>query len=102
MAARMKVEQIHPGEPIDPLLVGAVLARDLVVGADRWSKGRRLSFEDLAALRVNAVAGRGPWAERAATEGGGAAPLSVTVLVPEPGDVHENDAAIRLAAALIG
>ena len=49
-----------------------------------------------------APSGRGPWAERATAEGGVASPLAVTVLVPEAGDVHENDAAVRLAAALVG
>lgn len=98
----MRLEHIRPGEQVDPALTGAVLARDLVVGVDRWSKGRRLSEEDLLALARNGAVGRGPWAERATAEGGVASPLSVTVLVPEAGDVHENDAAIRLAAALIG
>ena len=31
-------------------LVGAILTRDLVVGGRRWSKGRRLTDDDLAAL----------------------------------------------------
>jgi hypothetical protein len=65
-------------------LVGAILARDLTVGGTRWAKGRRLSGDDLLAL--------------AAAEPGD--PL--TVLVPEAGELHEDDAAIRLATAVAG
>ena len=65
-------------------LVGAVLARDLTVGGTRWAKGRRLSGDDLLAL--------------AAAEPGD----PVTVLVPEAGELHEDDAAVRLAAAVAG
>ena len=56
----------------------------MVVGGERWSKGRRLSAADLAAA---AGAPAGP---------------SLPVLVPEPGDVHEDDAATRLASAVAG
>ena len=98
----MRLERVRPGSPIDRALVGAVLTRDLVVGDARWSKGRRLSEHDLLALERGQAVGRGPWAERAAVEDGVASPLSVTVLIPEAGDVHENDAAVRLAAALAG
>ena len=65
-------------------LVGAILARDLTISGQRWSKGRRLSADDLAVL--------------AAAEAGD----PVTVLVPEPGELHEDDAAMRLAAAVAG
>lgn len=65
-------------------LAGAVLARDLTVAGDRWAKGRRLTADDLLAL--------------AASDPGD----PVTVLVPEPGELHEDDAAIRLAAAVAG
>ena len=51
---------------------------------DRWAKGRRLSGDDLLAL--------------AAAEPGD----PVTVLVPEAGELHEDDAAVRLAAAVMG
>ena len=98
----MRLERIRPGEPIDRALVGAVSTRDLVVGEARWSKGRRLSEDDLVALEREGAVGRGPWAERVSAEDGAASPLAVTVLVPEGGDVHENVAAVRLAAALIG
>ena len=39
-----------PATPPAADLTGAVLARDLRVGGERWSKGRRLSAADLAAL----------------------------------------------------
>ena len=66
-------------------LVGAILARDLTVAGQRWSKGRRLTR------------GRPRGARRAPRPGD-----PVTVLVPEPGELHEDDAAIRLAAAVAG
>ena len=65
-------------------LAGAVLARDLTVSGERWSKGRRLTADDLAAI------------ERA--EPGD----PVSVLLPDPGEIHEDDAAIRLATAVAG
>jgi len=68
-------------------LAGAVLARDLVLDGVRWEKGRRLSRADLEALADPAVVA--PAGE-------------VTVLILEPGDVHEDEAAVRLAAAVAG
>lgn len=65
-------------------LVGGVLTRDLTVGGRRWSKGRRLSADDVAAL--------------AAADPG----LPVTIVVAEPGELHEDDAAVRLAKAVAG
>jgi hypothetical protein len=56
----------------------------LTVSGKRWSKGRRLSADDLAAI--------------AAAELGD----PVTVLVPEGGELHEDEAAVRLAAAVAG
>jgi hypothetical protein len=64
--------------------VDGVLTRDLTVAGKRWVKGRRLSADDLLAL---AAADPGP---------------PVTVLVVEPGELHEDDAAIRLARAVAG
>lgn len=61
-----------------------MLARDLHVGDARWSKGRRLSVADLTALG-QADAGE-----------------PVTVIIVEPGELHEDDAAIRLARAVAG
>jgi hypothetical protein len=79
---------LRPGRPASAELVGAVLVRDLVVGGSRWSKGRRLTPEDLDALgRVGAIS---PSIE------------ALTVIVPGPGDLHEDEAALRLAAAVAG
>jgi hypothetical protein len=80
-------ERIHPGRPIAATLEGSVLARDLAFGGDRWPKGRRLSKADLARL-TSAPAS--------------VAPDGVTVLVLEPGDVHEDDAAVRMGGAIAG
>jgi Probable molybdopterin binding domain len=80
----VQVQRVTPGKRAPARLVGAILTRDLTVGSQRWSKGRRLTADDLAALAA-APAGE-----------------PVTVLVPEPGELHENDAAIRLAAAVAG
>ncbi|MFP5342305.1 MAG: molybdopterin-binding protein [Candidatus Limnocylindria bacterium] len=61
-----------------------MLARDLEVAGARWSKGRRLSAADLGVL-------------------GAADPGDpVTVLILEPGELHEDDAAVRLARAIAG
>ena len=80
----MQVQRVTPGKRAPARLVGAILARDLTISGQRWSKGRRLSADDLAVL--------------AAAEAGD----PVTVLVPEPGELHEDDAAMRLAAAVAG
>ncbi len=79
----MRVEHLEPGRPSPAGLVGAVLARDLVVAGRRWAKGRRLTAADLDAL-AGAAPGR-----------------AFTVLVPAPDDVHEDDAALRLASTAV-
>ncbi|MES2209535.1 MAG: molybdopterin-binding protein [Chloroflexota bacterium] len=68
-------------------LAGAVLTRDIEVAGERWFKGRRLSPADLARV-AHAV----PLVEV----------RPITVLIPESGDVHEDEAARRLAAAVGG
>jgi hypothetical protein len=73
-------------EGVPPELVGAVLARDLTVGGSRWSKGRRLSATDLALFAASPPSGVD----------------EVAVIVPEPGDLHEDEAAERLARAVAG
>lgn len=80
----MRVERITPGRRVPGRLVGAILARDLAVGGARWSKGRRLTADDLAAI------------------GAGEPGQPVSVIVVEPGELHEDDAAVRLAAAVAG
>ena len=80
----MRVERVTPGRRAPARLAGAILTRDLTVGGKRWSKGRRLSEEDLLALAA---------AEPAA---------AVTVVVPTGNELHEDDAALRLAKAIAG
>ncbi len=96
----MKVVSIVPGaslpEPASAL-VGAVIARQLVVGGVRWSKGRAMDEADLRALVAGDVTQPG-----AASDSKGVPPGIVTLLVPDPGDVHEDAAAARLAAAVAG
>jgi hypothetical protein len=83
----LRVERLRPGQPVPAELAGAVLARDLVVDGVRWEKGRRLSRADLETVASpTAVAPAG----------------EVTVLILEPGDVHEDEAAVRLAIAVAG
>ena len=65
-----------------------MLARDLRIGGERWAKGGRLSAADLDALATADPAAVGVDV--------------VTVIVPEEGDLHEDDAALRLAAAVAG
>ena len=89
----MRVVRLTPGQPAPADLTSqpateVVLARDLAVGGARWSKGRRLSPADLETLSDPGVDARP------------AGPISLLVL--EPGDVHEDDAARRLAAAVAG
>lgn len=80
----MRVERITPGRRAPARLAGSILARDLTIAGERWSKGRRLTVEDLHAV---AAAPHGP---------------AISVVVPEAGELHEDDAAMRLAAAVAG
>ena len=90
----MRLERIVPGRPPAHGLAGAVLTRDLVVASERWAKGRRLSAADLAVLgRPDVRVEGGP---RTLASAG------IAVLVIEPGDLHEDAAAERLAAAVRG
>jgi molybdenum cofactor cytidylyltransferase len=67
--------------PIDQA-VGAILAHSLILGGRKLSKGRVLGATDIKALRAAGVG-------------------EVTVAQLDPGDVDENTAAARLAAALV-
>ena len=90
----MRIARLIPGEPPEAGLVGAVLTRDLQVAGKRWPKGRRLSAQDLAELAQplgSVVGGRRDLGE-----------AGLTVLVPEPGDVHEDEGALRLASIVAG
>ncbi len=90
----MRLARVVPGRPLprqaDRPPAGSVLTRDLLVAGERWSKGRRLSEADLAALAT-------PGAVDAPS---GGHPL--TLLVLEAGELHEDEAAQRLAAAVAG
>jgi hypothetical protein len=82
----LRLERIVPGRRSPDALAGAVLTRDLVVGGSRWSKGRRLTVADLEALGTKSLPVADP----------------ITVLILEPGELHEDDAALRLAFAVAG
>ena len=83
----MKIGRIRLGQAPSPGLEGAVLTRDLDVTGERWAKGRRLTSGDL---------------ERVASALPQAIGRSITVLVPEAGDIHEDDAARRITQAVAG
>jgi hypothetical protein len=76
-----------------------VLTRDLTIGGERWSKGRRLSPADLDLM--GAPRHEGDSGPRLRGLAAGEA-VHVTVLVLEPGDLHEDEAGCRLAAAIAG
>ena len=82
----MRLARLTPGRRPPAELAGAVLARDIVVGGSRWAKGRRLSVADLDAWTGDPSLGVGP----------------VTVIVLDRDDLHEDDAALRLAGAIAG
>ena len=71
------------GEVEPALAENCLLAHSLQSGALRLAKGKRLSREDVSALRA---AGCGP----------------IMVAILEPGDVHEDEAALRAAGPLVG
>lgn len=83
----MRLAHLRLGVVAPPGLEGAVLTRDLRIAGTTWPKGRLLSGEDLE------------WVARAVPISS-ARPL--TVLLADPGDVHEDVAAARLAAAVAG
>lgn len=62
---------------------GALLAHTVRAGGKTFKKGRRLQADDLTALREAGME-------------------EVVAAVLEPGDVHEDEAAAKLAAALAG
>jgi hypothetical protein len=82
----MRLERLVAGRRPPADLAGSVLTRDLAVGGARWAKGRRLSAADLNAFAAALSVAVTP----------------VTVLVMESGDLHEDEAALRLAAAVAG
>jgi hypothetical protein len=80
----VRLAQIVAGRRPPDGLIGAILTADLVVGGSRWSKGRRLSAADLEAYAAELTAG------------------TATVLLLDEGELHEDDAALRLAAGVAG
>ena len=83
----MKQDRVVPGEPPRAEHVGTILTRDLTVAGERWSKGRALSALDLERLAMPGVR----------TDVG-----PINVLRLDPGELHEDVAARRLAAAVGG
>ncbi len=93
----MRPLRVVPGCPVDADAIGAVLTRDVTVDGQRWPKGRRLSADDVK--RLADPSGGADLGARGREPGAGP---GVTVLVLEPGDVHEDDAAALLARAVAG
>jgi hypothetical protein len=85
----VRVARIEIGRPASADLRDGILTRDLVVGGARWVKGRRLDAADLDALV-------------SARPGSDGLPAAVTVLLLDPGDLHEDEAARRLTDAVAG
>src|SRR3989337_3674686 len=85
---RVRTATLRPGRPAPAEMVGAVLVRDLVVDGQRWPKGRQLVAEDLALLAVEGAVAPGIKA--------------LTVIIPGPDELHQNEAATRLAADVPG
>ena len=111
----MKSLIIVPGMPAPTEALGAVLVRDLSVDGEHWAKGRRLSVYDVERIvRPGVEVDLGPRGAGLAPSRPGRthaarslAPASLdarsfTILVLEPGDVHEDEAALRLATAVAG
>jgi hypothetical protein len=80
----LRLARIVAGRRPPDGLVGAILTADLVVGGRRWTKGRRLSDADLDEYMAELSAG------------------GATVLLLDPGELHEDDAALTLAFAVAG
>lgn len=78
----MRLERIAPGRTTPADLVGAIPTRDVPVAGRRIPKGRRLTADDLEAI---AAAPSAP---------------EITVLLMDPGEVHEDEAATALAEAV--
>jgi hypothetical protein len=83
----VRVERLQPGSDAPAHLVGGVLARNIKVDGERWSKGRRLSTDDVARL-----AGADP-----ATIG-----AAVSIIIIDEGELHEDEAGLRLADVVRG
>ena len=82
----MKIAHLVLGRAAPASLRGAVLTRDVDVHGERWAKGRRLTIDDLRRV-ATALAQPG---------------RPITVLIPDASDIHEDDAAQRIAEAVAG
>ena len=97
----MRPIRIVPGEPAPVDALGSVLVRDISVDGERWPKGKRLSAADLARL-VDGRAidlgarGRSPGDPSLRDHRG------IVALALDEGDIHEDEAALRLAGAVAG
>jgi molybdopterin biosynthesis enzyme len=98
----MRPIRIVPGEPARVDALGSVLVRDISVDGDRWAKGRRLSAADLARVADGRAAVA--LAARGREPGDPALPDApgLVALALDEGDVHEDEAALRLARAVAG
>ena len=92
----MKPLRVIPGRAVPPEAIGAVLARDLEIDEERWLKGRRLTPADAGRLVGAGAAGGGR------PDHCDGAAQAITLLVLDADDVHEDDAALRLARAVAG
>ena len=97
---RVRSARITLGTRPPDELVGAILTRDLTLHGERWSKGRRLSAGDLDL--IGAPRGAGDSGPRLRGFAQPDEAVDVTVLVLEPGDLHEDEAACRLAESVAG
>jgi hypothetical protein len=90
----MRLARLVPGAEPAAELVGGVLTRDVSVGGERWSKGRVLTGTDLERFADTDARRLGMF--------GGGEPHPVTVILPDAGEIHEDEAATRLALAVAG
>ncbi len=98
----MRPIRIVPGEPAPVDALGAVLVRDISVDGQRWTKGRRLWAADLARL---ADGGAGIDLGARGRESAGPETRDdpgLVALALDEGDIHEDEAALRLAQAVAG
>lgn len=98
----MRLEQIVPGVRPPAGLAGAVLTRDLAIGGARWSKGRVLTPADLEVVATAPPQDDAAPGAAAAGEDRGRDRRGVTVICPDPGEIHEDIAGRRLAEAIRG
>lgn len=93
----MRVVRLVPGRAAPADAEGGILARDVTVAGAAWNKGRRLSAADLGAFETaHDVRVRG------LASAGRSQPGVVPLIIAEAGDLHEDEAARRIARAVAG